>query len=254
MKITRICLLEVKKETDKILFDQLMKVFCSALHYSFNRLLESEKSGELIKKIQRVFQLNKRFSEDAVMQAQAVIESQKELLPIHIEAVQSKIQKTLQKIEDYQTGKKTPKKVPLELCLKGLNNRLEKLREKEAVLLKHQDEKTIPKVIFGGKKNFYLRMNNKMSKEEWKDLRSNTLYSRGDKSKKGNLNTRVVFNEKDEQFYLEVANPLLQEEGKNSPRLTFKIHIPDKYFNEILDFIMPNQIGINSKGKPIADV
>src|SRR5213080_2273680 len=120
MKITRICLLEFKKGTDKILFDQLMKVFCSALHYSFNRLLEGEKSGELIKKIQRVFHLNKRFSEDAAMQAHTVIESQKELLPIHIEAVQSKIQKTLQKIEDYQTGQKTPKKVPLELCLKGL--------------------------------------------------------------------------------------------------------------------------------------
>ncbi|MCQ6280897.1 IS200/IS605 family accessory protein TnpB-related protein [Bacillus sp. EB600] len=254
MKITRICLLDVKKESDKILFDQLMKVFCSALHYSFNRLLEGEKPGELIKKIQRVFRLNKRFSEDAVMQAQAVIESQKELLPVRIEAVKSKIQKTLRKIEGYQIGKKTPKKVPLEICLKGLNNRLEQLREKETALLKHQDEKTLPKVIFGGKKNFYLRMKNKLSKDEWKDLRSNTLYSRGDKSKKGNLNTRVVvFNEEDEQFYLEVANPLLQEEGKNSPRITFNIHIPDKYFNEILDFIMPNQIGLNPKGKPIEE-
>src|SRR5437763_11887536 len=27
--------------------------------------------------------------------------------------------------------------------------------------------------------------------------------------------------------------------------------MPDKYFNEILDFIMPNQIGLNPKGKPI---
>ena len=75
-------------------------------------------------------------------------------------------------------------------------------------------KKTIPTVIFGGKKNFYLRLKGKITKEEWKDLRSNTFYSRGDKSKKGNLNTRIVFNEKDEQFYLEVANPLFVEKGK----------------------------------------
>lgn len=75
MKITRICLVEVKNESDKILFDQLMKVFCSALHYSFNRLAENENSKELIKKIQRIFRLNKRFSEDAVMQANARIKN-----------------------------------------------------------------------------------------------------------------------------------------------------------------------------------
>ena len=87
-----------------------MTIFCSALRFAFNRLEEGENEKDLIKKVNALFHLNKRYAEDAVMQAQAVISSQKELLPIHIEGVQGKIKKTHQKIEDYQTGRKTRKK------------------------------------------------------------------------------------------------------------------------------------------------
>ncbi len=75
--------------------------------------------------------------------------------------------------------------------------RLSKLKEKEAVLLKHQETETIPPVIFGGKKHFYERLKGKITNKEWKELRSNTLYSRGDQSKKGNLNTRIVFDDQE---------------------------------------------------------
>lgn len=252
MKITRICTLQDENDSELEKLHQLVKIFCTSIRYSFNRLLEGEKAGELIKKVNVLFNLNKRYAEDAVMQAQAIISSQKELLPIRIEGVKGKIQKTTQKIEDYQTGKKKPKKVPLQLCLEGLHARLVKLQEKETVLLKHQENQTIPTVIFGGKKQFYQRLKQKISKEEWRDLRSNTLYSRGDKTKKGNLNIRIVFDEQEQQFYLEVANPVLST-GKNSPRLRFKLHIPNKYFNEIVDVVMPTIVGFNSKGKPIEE-
>lgn len=221
MKVTKICTIIKENETELKQLDILMKIFCSAIRYSFNRILEGEKAGELIKKVNVLFNLNKRYAEDAVMQAQAIISSQKELLPIRIEGVKGKIQKTTQKIEDYQTGKKKPKKVPLQLCLEGLHARLVKRQEKETVLLKHQEDQTIPTIIFGGKKQFYQRLKQKISKEEWRDFRSNTLYSRGDKTKKGNLNTRIVFGEQEQQFYLEVANPVLST-GKNSARLRFK--------------------------------
>ena len=78
------------------------------------------------------------------------------------------------------------------ICLKGLQTRLHKLKAKESVLLRHQETDTIPPVIFGGKKQFYERVKGKITNKEWKDLRSNTLYSRGDQSKKGNLNTRSL--------------------------------------------------------------
>ena len=253
MKITRICLLEGNKEEIDNLYE-LMRTWCSALRFSFNRLLEGENSGDVIKTVQEKFRLNKRYAEDAVLQAQAIITSQIKLLPIRIEGVQAKIQKTVRKVEDYKTGKKRPKKVSLEICLAGLQARLDKLQEKEAVLLKHQELGTIPTVIFGGKKNFYDRLENKISSKEWKELRSNTLYSRGDKSKKGNLNTRMVLDERENQFYLEVANPLLKKEGeRNSPRLRFKVHIPDKYFEEIVEIIMPNIVGKTPVGEIVEE-
>src|SRR5207253_7100583 len=118
------------------------------------------------------------------------------------------------------------------------------LQRKESILLKHQEDQTIPKVIFGTKKKFYERLKGKLSKDEWKHLRSNTLYSRGDKSKGGNLNTRIVFDDKEQEFYLEVAYPLLVEGRKNSPRLRLKLHVPDKYFNEIVKIVLPNVVGV----------
>jgi IS605 OrfB family transposase len=186
MKITKTVLLEADQPTDWEPLNQLMTVFCSALRFAFNRLEEGQNEKDLIKKVNALFHLNKRYAEDAVMQAKAVLSSQKELVPIRLEGVQAKIQKTEQKIEDYQTTRKTPKKVSLEICLVGLKARLAKLKEKEAVFLKHQKEETIPSVIFGGKKNFYERLKGKITNREWKELRSNTLYSRGDRSKKGN--------------------------------------------------------------------
>ncbi|WP_256235033.1 transposase [Bacillus sp. EB600] len=138
MKITRICLLVVNKNEEIEHLIELMRTWCSAMRYSFNRLVEGEKPSTVIKIIQQKFRLNKRYAEDAVLQAQAVITSQIELLPIHIEEVQAKIQKTVRKIEDYQTGKKKPKRVSLDICLAGLQARLDKLQEKESVLLKHR--------------------------------------------------------------------------------------------------------------------
>jgi IS605 OrfB family transposase len=231
-----------------------MAVFCSAIRYAFNRLLNGETKGGLIKKVNAKFDLNKRYAEDAVLFAQGIIASQKELLPSRIENVQRKIGKTEQKIDDYQSGRKTPKKASLETCLKGLNARLEKLRKKEIQLLTIQEEGKIPTVIFGGRKNYYNRMKNKISKREWKNIRSNTLYARGDKSKKGNLNTRIVFDEKENEFYLEVANPLLTADDKrNNVRMRFKLRIPDKYFSEIIDAVMPNITGFTLKGKAIEE-
>lgn len=253
MKVTKICLIVDGNAVELEKLNRLMAVFCAALRYSFNRLIEGEQSERLIKSVSALFHLNKRYAEDAVMQAQAIISSQKELLPLRIEGIQGKIKKTCRKIEDYQTGKKRPKKGSSEICLKGLNARLEKLKEKESYFLKHQENQSIPPVIFGGKKNFYKRLKGKLSRNEWKDLRSNTLYSRGDKSKKGNLNTRIVFDDKDQLFYLEVANPLLVEGGKQSPRLRFKLQVPDKYYNEIVEQVLPHVVGVTSKKKNIEE-
>lgn len=48
------------------------------------------------------------------------------------------------------------------------------------------------RVVFGGRNNLRRRERGEISNEEWKRLRNNQLYSRGDRSKGGNLNLRFV--------------------------------------------------------------
>ncbi|EZP77401.1 transposase [Parageobacillus genomosp. 1] len=233
--------------------DELMRVFGSAKRYAFNRLLEGRNAKDIIKHLPRPFRLNKRFAEDAVLLAQSLISSQRELLPIRLEDVQAKIEKTEKKIDEYQHGRKTPKKVDLPTCLAGLHRRLEKLKSKEAELKHHLDQGTIPRVIFGGKQNFYKRLKGNITNEEWKDLRSNQLYARGDKSKKGNLNIRLVYDDHTDECYVEIANPLGQQKGKHAPRLRLLVSVPEKYEEEIIDLVMGEPVGVNAKGKPIIE-
>jgi predicted transposase len=144
MKVTRMAILDMNDHYSKIQLDQLMEVFCSAFRFSFNLLIEGVVPGGLIKRVNALFCLNKRYAEDAVMRAQSIIDSQKELLPSYIENTESKIKKSEQKLDEYLTGKKRPKKVPLELCVQGLTKRLEKLREKAEEIRIHIDNGTIP--------------------------------------------------------------------------------------------------------------
>ena len=228
--------------------DNLMQKFSSAKRYAFNRLLEDYKPNDLNKAIPVILGLNKRYAEDAVLLAKAMIESQKELLPMRLEDIQTKITKTQKKIKAYETGKKKPKIVDISTSLKGLNNRLNKLLTKEEELQKHIIQGTIPSVIFGGKKNFTSRMKRKITNQEWKDLRSNELYSRGDKSKKGNLNIRMVY--EDTKFYIEIADPLHVNDSGRSPRNKAEVKLPEKYLDEIVDVILP-EASVNSKGKVV---
>ena len=178
MKTVRVMKIVSNDETHLRSLDELMRVFGSAKRYAFNRLLEGRNAKEIIKHLPHQFRLNKRFAEDAVLLAQSLISSQRELLPIRLEDVQAKIEKTEKKIDEYQHGRKTPKNIDLQTCLRGLHQRLEKLKAKEAELKHHLDQGTIPRVIFGGKENFYKRLKGKITNEEWKDLRSNQLYEK----------------------------------------------------------------------------
>ena len=253
MKTVRVMKIVSPDESQLRSLDELMRVFCSAKRYAFNRLLEGRNAKDIIKHLPRQFRLNKRYAEDAVLLAQSLISFQRELLPIRLEDVQAKIEKTEKKIDEYQHGRKTPKNVDLPTCLGGLHQRLEKLKAKEAELKHHLGQGTIPRVIFGGKQNFYKRLKGKITNEEWKDLRSNQLYARGDKSKKGNLNIRLLYDDHTDECYVEIANPLGQQEGKHAPRLRFPVSVPEKYEEEIIDVVMGEQVGVSAKGKPIIE-
>jgi IS605 OrfB family transposase len=253
MKTVRVMKIVSNDESQLRSLDELLRVFCSAKRYAFNRLLEGMKAKEIIKHLPHRFPLNKRYAEDAVLLAQSLISSQRELLPMRLEDVQAKIEKTEKKIDEYEHGRKTLKNVDLQTCLGGLHQRLEKLKAKEAELKHHLKQGTIPTVIFGGKQNFYKRLKRKITNEEWKDLRSNQLYARGDKSKKGNLNIRFIYDDKTYQCYVEIAHPLGQQESKTAPRLRFPVSVPEKYEDEIIDLVMGEQVGVKAKGKPMIE-
>jgi len=79
-----------------------------------------------------------------------------------------------------------------------------------------------PHVMFGGKRNQTLRMKGKISREEYRKRRNSILMSRGDKSKKGNLNTRLDLN-----------TMKLRINCCNGRYIYPKVYIPEKYLKSM---------------------
>jgi IS605 OrfB family transposase len=136
--ITLQCLLEFETNKDRDTVLDLMRRFSSAMRYAYKRLLESEKRKDLKKHLSKLFNINTRYSDDAILLAQSMISSYKE---------------------------------------RGQNPK---------------------KIIFGSRKLFEQLSRNHLTgkikeklKVKWKESRQGNLYSRGDKSKQGNLNLRL---------------------------------------------------------------
>jgi transposase, putative, N-terminal domain len=136
--ITLECLLEFETKEDINAILDLMRRFSSAMRYAYKRSLESQKRKDLKKNISRLFNINTRYSDDAILLAQSMITSYKE---------------------------------------RGQNPK---------------------KIIFGSRKLFEQLSRNHLTgkikeklKVKWKESRQGNLYSRGDKSKQGNLNLRL---------------------------------------------------------------
>ena len=58
---------------------------------------------------------------------------------MHLEETKAKLKNTRRKIEAYKTGKKTPQKIDLKICLDGLGLRVKKLEQKQTELQNHVD-------------------------------------------------------------------------------------------------------------------
>ena len=81
------------------------------------------------------------------------------------------------------------------------------------------------KVIFGGRKYWDKLIKNEISNDEWKLKRDNQIYSRGDKTKKGNLNIRVL--NKNGEFYLRITIGFRKF-------VEYKLFIPSKFEEKLL--------------------
>ncbi len=135
-------LLVFPSEEDRRATLDLMRRFSAATRYAYNRLLEGQTREELKRQdgpLCTLFQLNTRYAGDAVLKAQALLDSARE---------------------------------------RGEDPR---------------------KVVFGGRKLFDQLKRKHLSgrplkrlRREWREARQGHLYSRGDRTKGGNLNLRLV--------------------------------------------------------------
>ena len=90
-------LLEVAEE-ESVKIDDLMRRFQSAKRTAFKRLLEGTiDEKEIQKEIAEKFMQNSRYVESAILDAKAIIDSQRELLPYYIENYEGKIRKSKKK-------------------------------------------------------------------------------------------------------------------------------------------------------------
>ncbi|MFP3206258.1 MAG: transposase, partial [Hydrogenobaculum sp.] len=136
--ITLQCLLKFQNKQDKEIVLDLMRRFSSAVRYEYKRLLKGEKRKDLKKHLPKLFNINTRYSDDAIFLAQSIISSCKE-------------------------REQNPKKL-----IFGSRNLFEQLSRD------HLTGKIKEKL-----------------KVKWEESRQGNLYSRGDKSKQGNLNLRL---------------------------------------------------------------
>jgi IS605 OrfB family transposase len=234
MKVTSRCLLyNLSVEHFQIIVD-MMEHFCPAKHYAYKRLEENRFNAEfkihnLDSIISQKYGLNSRQSKDAIEQARQTLISQEKLLDLSITEYEGKVEAILKKIDK---GVKAEKRQSI---IFKLDKRLRKL----CTYLDYKINNTLPSVIFGGKENFYNRAKGLVSKEEYQLRRNNQFVSRGDKTKKGNPNLRIVI--KNGECFLEITTlectlkePRLKADGtytKLKPiykKISTPIYIPQK--------------------------
>ncbi len=167
--------------------------------------------------MQVMFNLNSRQANDAVYDAQSTIKSQHELVKLHYENAKAKVEFTEKRIFKAKSSAK----------IANLQKKLDKEQRKLSFWQIHLDNNSFPSIVFGGKKLFLERCKGNITREEWQEARSNRYLSRGDKTKGGNLNTRLYKIEG--QIYLDIAaEPVQTEKTVRYNRITVPIYLAHK--------------------------
>jgi IS605 OrfB family transposase len=200
----------------KTLIDTMMLVFCTAVRYSFKRQLEGKPIGDLEKMVANKYNLNIRQAKDAVESARQTIASQHELVKLNHGNYIKKVDVLIKKIKHPNLSERK---------LKALTSKLAKRQRKLAYWTGFLTSQTFPPVTFGTKEMFLRRCKGLITKQEWQDRRNNRFYSRGDKSKNGNPNLRVVF--KENVSFLEIST-LEKTKTNRAVKVLMPIYLPQK--------------------------
>ena len=212
------------KEKHDIL--DMMILFGNSKRYAFNRIVKDNIDIlDIEKDCYKKFIHNGRFSKDSVYLAKTIISAHREYLKWLKGIYHNRIKYLNNKIDKLLKRKKS--KFIIKQRLHLYSNKIIKLQNKLSKIQEQIDSGDNKGIIFGGKKNWKLFNEGKISKSEWKQLRNNELYSRGEKSHKGNSNLRLV--EIDGKLYLRI-NDIIKNE-----KYHIRLFVPQKKI-QYLDF------------------
>lgn len=238
---------------DETPLDTEMRLFCSCERWAFNRLLEGAPQDKAGVRGQELFGINSRYVDDAILKAEAMIKSQKELLTLEIDETQTKLNRAKRKLSwaEKDLNRAIEKSNPAEIekaqrTVNGRRARVKKLTDKLIELQAHQKNGTIPKVVFGGRSLWERVCKGRATNEGWRQARQNRLYSRGDETKGGNPNIKVSY--RNGEFALSVAISHLAELGKVdakgvrntkwAPRVEGKLWLPEKHRLKVWELLL----------------
>lgn len=240
---------------DETPLDTEMRLFCACTRWAFNRLLEGRSREEIKKEGQKIFGINSRFCDDAILRAKAVINSGQELLALEIEETETKLSRARKKLKQAEKAldkakadetNDSAKIEKLKRAVRGRRARVKKLSDKLDELKNHQNNGTIPKIVFGGRTLWKKVCKGRISREEWRQARQNRLFARGDETKGGNPNIKISY--RDGDFYLSVTISHLSEQKSadskgrpvmtRAPRVEGRLWLPEKHRLKVWELLL----------------
>lgn len=206
---------EMIKDMDTLLFD-----YSFMFRYASKRYMEIETTELEAKTIQlRIQALEKelsgrtnypiRVAKDAVADAVQLVKSQHKLMLEYLDLWKKRYDSSLRR---YEKLRLIPNFGLHSKRIMGLRNKMNRQCKKIEFYQQHINHHTFPSVIFGGRTNFEKRQKGEITKEQWKEFRNGRVSSRGDATKGGNPNLRVL--ETETGFALQVISNRKIEKGK----------------------------------------
>ena len=216
------------KRQKKVIQDH-MRRFQIVKRIAFKRLLEGHTRQSIVTIIRQQSLLsNARYIRSAIEEAQATIQAQHVLVNLYCKENAWQVQQAAQRLKKYQQSlnrKQQPLTKKQYQTLKGLHTQLQKAQSTQTKWETHRKNKTIPSIVFGGKKTLQLYQKGQISKAEWTKRRDNGLYCVGEKNKQGNANLRLQYDPLTDTF----AFSMLLDHGLRNDRLKALLHVPAKY-------------------------
>ncbi|MFW9915836.1 MAG: hypothetical protein ACFFGZ_09535 [Candidatus Thorarchaeota archaeon] len=212
-----------------LLVRTLMRSYQTTKRVAFNRLLEGQPRQDIVEHVRRYGLLtNARYIRSAIAEAQALIQSQLELVQLHYREAQWRAQEAHQRLTTYRrqlAHQHKPLSSNQRWKLYGLERRVQKTASKRHYWLTHWQNKTFPSVVFGGKRHLRAYQQGKLTKAEWHHRRNNGLYCVGEANRKGNANLRIHYSSKADRFTLSI----LVDGGQKGERLTAPLYVPPSF-------------------------